>query len=371
VKARVGGALVAACVAAGAGTTLVGGPPDAIGGPRAPYALEVVVAGFRSPVEVAAAPGEPKRLYVVEQPGWIRVVEGGRVRAEPFADLRDLVKSGGEQGLLGLAFHPRYAENRRLYVNLTDVWGDTRVLEFRSDGRRLLRRTRREILFADQPYLNHNGGKIAFGRDGRLYVALGDGGSAFDPEERAQNPRSLMGKLIRVDVDGRRPRHEVIGYGLRNPWRFSFDRATGDLYIGDVGQNRYEEVNAVRRGERRLLDFGWDVYEGRQRIAGPRRNPRGRLTWPIATYTHDPECSITGGVVYRGEDLPELRGRYLFGDTCSGAIWTLRWDGRRPRVPIRRESVRLPLVVAFGEDARGEILLATHSGELYRLVRAD
>ena len=353
-------------LAAGAGAAFLGA---AGGGDGVSLRLETVVSGLEAPVEVARAPGEPDRLYVVEQPGRIRIVEDGVLRRRPFAVVARAHMGESEQGLLGLAFHPDYARNGRLYVHFTDEEGDTHLVEHRADRRGLRPGTARELLFVDQPYENHNGGKLAFGPDGRLHLALGDGGSAFDPKGRAQDPATLHGKLLAFDVEANRPRPEILAYGLRNPWRFSFDRATGDLWVADVGQHRVEEVNVVRAGERRLLDFGWDVYEGRRPVERKRRSPEGLLTWPVATYGHDQGCSITGGVVYRGRALPELRGRYLFGDYCSGTIWSLRWNGGPGEAPIRPEGVELPRVVAFAEDGNGEVLLASQDGRVYRLVR--
>ena len=227
--------------------------------------LQRVVGGLDSPVYVAAPQREPNRLYIVEQPGRIRVFERGRLRT--FLDIRRLVRSGGEQGLFAIAFHPRYAHNRRFYVNYTDVNGDTRVVEYRSNGRTALAATRRHLLFVDQPYVNHNGGQMGFGPSGSLYVGMGDGGGSGDPQNRAQNFRSLLGKMLTIDVDKRAARPQLDAVGLRNPWRFSFDRANGDLYIGDVGQNAWEEIDYVRRSRLpRLQNYGWDVCEGRARF---------------------------------------------------------------------------------------------------------
>ena len=260
-----------------------------------------MASGFDSPVHVTA-PRSESRLYVVEQAGRIIVLDRGRRRV--FLDIRGLVQSGSEQGLLSVAFHPRYATNRRFYVNYTDLNGDTRVVEYRSNGRRALPGTARRLLFVEQPYPNHNGGQVAFGPDGWLYVGMGDGGSGGDPEDRAQNLSSRLGKLLRIDVDARPARVQIAGYGLRNPWRFSFDRGTGDLWIGDVGQNRFEEVDYTPRNSPGMENYGWDVYEGNAIYESKDPNPAGRLVSPVAVYSQSGgHCSVTGGFVYRGRAL--------------------------------------------------------------------
>ena len=329
--------------------------------------LVKVAAGFESPVHLASTPSEPGRLYVVEQPGRIRVIVRGRVRAAPFLDIRDIVKSGGEQGLFALAFHPRYGVNRKLYVHYTDRNGDTRVVQYRSDGRRVLERTRRQLLFVDQPYANHNGGQLAFGPDGFLYLGLGDGGAGGDPENRAQRLSTKLGKILRRNVNRSASRWQIVGYGLRNPWRFSFDRATGDLYVGDVGQNAWEEISFTRRGSEGLENYGWDVYEGRAIYEQKEPNPAGKLVMPIAVYGREGgNCSVTGGFVYRGARMPALRGRYFYGDYCSGTIRSLRVEGGRV-TGRRQEPFTVNLLSSFGESARGELYLVSHGGSIYRL----
>ena len=320
--------------------------------------LELVVGGLSSPVDIAAAPGDPASLYVAEQTGLVRVVQNGVMRPEPFLDLTARVRAAGEQGLLGFAFHPGYAENRRAYVHYSDRRGDTRVVELGPGGER-------ELLHVPQPYENHNGGQLAFGPDGRLYLGLGDGGSAFDPERRAQNPDSLLGKLLRLEVDRPGADWEVVALGLRNPWRFAFAES-GDLYVADVGQDAWEEVNVLPAGERGLVNFGWDLYEGPQRVDDG-EPAAGRLAGPIAAYPHGDECSVTGGRVYRGELVPSLRGRYLYGDYCSGRIWSLRWTGGE-EAEVREEPLALPTLTAFGEGPDRELYLAAQSGALYRLT---
>jgi glucose/arabinose dehydrogenase len=325
------------------------------------YRFVQVASGLDSPVHVTTPPGETKRLYVTEQTGRIRIVQNGRITGT-LLDLRSQVVCCGEQGLLSVAFHPRFARNGRYYVNYTDRNGDTRVVEYR--GRKRLR----QILFVDQPYSNHNGGQNMFGPDGRLYVGMGDGGSAGDPEDRAQNLGSRLGKLLAIDVNRRAPRPQIVGYGLRNPWRFSFDRRTGDLYIGDVGQNSWEEVDFTPRRSPGLENYGWDVYEGRSRYDSKQPNSQGRLVFPVAVYSLSGEpCAVTGGFVYRGSAVPAARSRYFYGDNCSGEIWSLRVVGGRAR-SARKESFKLPGLSSFGENGKGELYAVTLGGQVYRLA---
>jgi glucose/arabinose dehydrogenase len=343
---------------------------DVLGGKGAPDALRlvpVVTSGLESPLHLTAAPGEPGRLYVVEQGGRIRVIEDGRLLEEPFLDIGRLVQSGGEQGLLSVAFHPGYARNHRFYVNYTDVNGDTRVIEYRSSGGRALAGSARQLLFLDQPYPNHNGGLVAFGPDGALYVGMGDGGSGGDPEDRAQNMRSRFGKLLRIDPL-RPTRVKIAALGLRNPWRFSFDRTSGDLYIGDVGQGSWEEIDYLPRMRLGALqNYGWDIFEGRMRFEDTPRGP-GRLVAPIAVYENGTSgCSVTGGFVYRGTAVASARGRYFYGDYCSGTVWSLRVVGGRART-LRREPFRVGELSSFGEDARGELYVVSIAGRIYRLA---
>lgn len=333
---------------------------------RSALSLVKVVDGLASPVHVAAPRSEPGRLYVVEQAGRIRVVERGRV-VRTFLDIRKLVRSGGEQGLFVIAFHPNYAKNRRFYVNYTDVNGDTRVVEYRSNGRRAILSTRRQLLEIDQPYANHNGGQLAFGPDGKLYVGMGDGGSGGDPENRAQNLGSLLGKMLTLDVDRRGSRPRIDALGLRNPWRFSFDRANGDLYIGDVGQNAWEEIDYLPRARLpRLQNYGWDVFEGRSRFED-KEPSRGDLVSPIVVYPlAGGNCSVIGGFVYRGSRVAAARGRYFYGDYCAGTVWSLRVVGGKAR-EVRREPFQVSQLTSFGEDARGELYLVSQGGAVFRL----
>lgn len=321
------------------------------------------VTGLADPVFVGATASEKRRLYVVEQAGRIVVVDRGRRRAKPFLDIRSLVTSGGEQGLLGLAFHPRYAQNRRFYVQYTDRGSDTRLVEYRSNGTSAIPGSARVLFSSDDPYSNHNGGMLAFAPNGRLLFTMGDGGSGGDPENRAQNPRSLFGKLLSINVATKGLKIEA--YGLRNAWRFSFDRANGDLYIGDVGQGELEEISYTQAPSAGLENYGWDVYEGRAKFEDKSLGP-GRLVQPIAQYSRADGCSVTGGYVYRGSNAA-LRGRYIYGDFCSGNIWSLKIV-RGKATGLRREPFKVESVSSFGEDASGELYAVSHDGTIFRLT---
>ena len=334
------------------------------------FAVRPFARGLNRPTFVGAAPGDRRGVWVLEQPG--RVVRLADGRRRTLLDLRGQVRLGSEQGLLGMAFHPDFAENRRLYLHWSDRGGDTRVAEFRAGRRfRIATRPTRRLLFQRQPEENHNGGQLAFGPDGRLYLGLGDGGGAFDPHRNAQDRRSRLGKIIATRVNGR-PGWKTVVSGLRNPWRFSFDAGLGDLWVADVGQDHYEEINRI------ALEFdeppknaGWSAYEGMRRIPGRRRlDRRGELVWPVAGYTHDDGCSVTGGHVYAGTALRALQRRYVFGDYCTGALWTLRGTARRGAADVRREAAQLPQLTNIGADADGELLFASGAGVLYRAVRA-
>jgi glucose/arabinose dehydrogenase len=320
--------------------------------------------GFEQPVLLTWAPGEPGVRYVVEQGG--RVVRLAAGRRTVFLDVSGSITAGGEQGLLGLAFHPGYASNRLLYVGYTSNDGRNVVARYRSDGTRALPGTRRVLLSVGDPYGNHNGGHLAFGPDGRLYTSFGDGGSGGDPENRAQDPGSLFGKLLRINVDARPAKTTIAALGLRNPWRFAFDRQTGDLWIGDVGQGEIEEVDFLARGRLgQRLNFGWDVYEGRSPFEEKQPAP-GELVFPIAQYSHADGCSVTGGYVYRGKAVPAAAGRYFYGDYCSGIVWSLRQSGGKA-AGLRREPFKVANLSSFGEDAAGELYLVSHDGTIYRL----
>lgn len=354
--------------------------------------LRQVAGGFDSPIGVTSADDGRGWLYVVEQGGRIVVRRDGRTVRRPFLDVTDRTEGGGEQGLLGLAFHPGYESNRRFFVNYTDQAGDTVIAEYRRSKRAYARASRgseRVLLRVDQPFANHNGGGLAFGPDGMLYVALGDGGSAGDPQGNGQRRDTLLGKVLRIDVDGGSPyavpddnpfagqpasRGEIWDYGLRNPWRISFDRATGALWIADVGQGAWEEVNREPAGSGGGLNYGWNVKEGRDCFpAGEDCSLAGTLdemTDPLAVYSHDDGCSVTGGYVYRGRVFPEVRGNYLFGDYCSGKVWAVAAGGRSRQEPVELLDTDLS-ISSFGESDRGELYLTDLAGGgLYRVRSA-
>jgi len=319
------------------------------------------------------------------------VVRNGQLRTQPFLDISGQVSGGTEQGLLGLAFHPNYARNGKFYVDYTDRSGDTRIVEYVvSSNPDSASATSREILFVDQPYPNHNGGQITFGPDGDLYIALGDGGSAGDPQRNGQNRNVLLAKILRIDVNSGSPysipadnpfrgvsgaRGEICDYGLRNPWRFSFDRANGDLYIADVGQDLWEEVDyePAHRGGK---NYGWNVMEGLHCYPPNASCDRSGLTLPVVEYGHDAGCSITGGYVYRGHALPELAGTYFYGDYCTGIIRSFRVvsgvaaDTKDWTSSLRTQSGGpMQGLASFGLDASGELYFVLLDGDIYRLVR--
>jgi glucose/arabinose dehydrogenase len=332
------------------------------------YGFQVVLRELREPVHLAIPRSQPNTMYIVERRGLVRVAVFGKLRPEPFLDLRGKVALNVEQGLLSIAFHPRYATNKRFYVFYTQRrTGAIRIVEYQARGLTALPETARQIAAVSHPGPNHNGGQLAFGPEGRLYFGIGDGGGEGDPHNYAQRLANPYGKLFRIDVNRRRPRARMVGFGLRNPWRFSFDRRTGDLYVGDVGQSAWEEVSFTRRGRAGLENYGWDVYEGRAIYERKQPNPAGRLVMPIAVYPlGGGHCAVTGGFVYRGSRMPALRGRYFYGDYCSGAVWSFRVSGGRA-VRHRREPFTVPLLSSFGEGARGELYLASHNGTIYRL----
>jgi glucose/arabinose dehydrogenase len=334
---------------------------------RAPaLRLAPFASGFSSPVQVTAPPGARGVVYVVEQAGLIRVVKGGKVQPRPFLDVRSLTRAGGEQGLLGLAFAPDYATSRQFVIDYTDRNGDTRVVRYRSNGTKALPHSATQLLFVDQPYSNHNGGNVAYARDGLLYVGMGDGGSGGDPENRAQSPASLLGKILRLDPARPGTKPVIVADGVRNPWRFSFDRLNGDLWIGDVGQGSIEEVDHVAWPLKGLLNFGWDVYEGRASFEKKALGP-GKLVMPVAQYSHSKGCSITGGHVYRGSAVPGARGRYFYGDYCSGTIWSLKLVNGVAR-QIRQEPFTVKTLTSFGEDGAGELYAVAGEGQVYKLA---
>jgi glucose/arabinose dehydrogenase len=340
----------------------------------------VEVATLDEPLAMAVRPGDDG-LYVAEKAGAVRVVRDGSVDPRPVLDLTGQVALGSEQGLLGIAFSP---DGEHLYVNLTDTNGDTRIFSFRMRGTRADPSTRRQILAVGQPFANHNGGHLAFGPDGYLYIGLGDGGSAGDPEGNAQSLGTLLGKMLRIDPSptGPRPyevppdnpfvgrsgaRPEIWAYGLRNPWRYSFDLATGDLWIADVGQSAWEEIDLQPAGSPGGENYGWDRMEGAHPFEGDRPPD---AVGPIHEYSQETGgCTVVGGYVYRGSAIPDLVGAYLFADFCLGSIEALRVDGDRV-VAHRSLGPVVPLISSFGQDAGGELYVMSLEGPLYRLAPA-
>ncbi len=364
---------------------MVGEPP-----PLPDIGVQEIASGLRNPVHIAHAGDGSRRLFIVEQAGIIRIYKDGKLLPEPFLNIKERVRSGGEMGLLGVAFHPNFSENRRFFVDYTSGAGGlhTVISEFLADreNENYAAPDREKILLTiPQPFPNHNGGQVAFGPDGYLYIGMGDGGSANDPLENGQNLASLLGKILRIDVNrspegkpyaippdnpfvnqpGSRP--EIYAYGLRNPWRFSFDALTGNLFAADVGQNQREEIDLIQKGK----NYGWNIMEGKICTPGvnPNCNPAG-LEPPILDYGHELGISIIGGFVYRGSQIPSLCGAYIYGDYGSGRIWALRYDANRQKITQNRQLLKTSLSISsFGEDEQFEIYVADHiGGKIFRLI---
>jgi glucose/arabinose dehydrogenase len=342
---------------------LVPAASSGVKGGAAASALQLVKVGdFDSPLYVDAPRSEPGSLYVVEQGGRIVRVKGGR--RTTFLDIRPIVLAGGEQGLLGLAFHPRFATNRLFYVDYTARNGNTVIAEYRARGAKPVRT--RVLMNLPDPAANHNGGQLVFGPDGLLWFGNGDGGGGGDTYGNGQRESGYFAKMLRLNVDRRGARWLTWAVGLRNPWRFSFDRANGDLYIGDVGQNAWEEIDYVRKG-RSHLNFGWNAYEGDARYGGEEPLPGWELVTPIHVYDRDAGCSVTGGYVYRGKRAPSAVGRYFFGDYCTGTVWSLRVVNGEA-TDVVREPFQVAALSSFGENAAGELFLTSLNGPVYRLA---
>ena len=374
------------CALAACSGNTPGGPPP---GESGKLDLQLVASGLNSPLYLTAPTGDP-RLFIVEQAGRIRIVQAGQLLARPFLDITDRVASGGEEGLLGLAFHPDYASNGYFYVDYTHLnsVGDTLytlieryTVSAAPDSADSA--SHKLILRIVQPYSNHNGGLVMFGPDGMLYIGMGDGGSGGDPQNRAQDPDSLLGKLLRIDVDGGDPyasppnnpyvgragRDEIWAIGLRNPWRFAFDRVAGLLYIADVGQDLWEEVDVAPAGQGGL-NYGWPIMEGLHCF---RPNPCSTtgLIQPVLEYGHGNGCSITGGFVYRGSQAPSLVGHYFYSDYCSGWISSFTYaNGAVQQRFTWNLNVNLGNVLSFGEDSAGELYVLSAGGNVYRIAPA-
>jgi glucose/arabinose dehydrogenase len=360
------------------------GPPD---GPPSTLALQEVTGNLDAPVFLTAPPGDPDRLFVVEKNGVIRIIRNNAILTTPFLDITSKTTKGSEQGLLGLAFHPDYASNGFFFVSYTAPGGGDAghsvVARYQVSANPDVAGTAEVVvLTVDQPFSNHNGGMIAFGPDGYLYFGLGDGGDGGDPLETGQDRTDLLGSMLRLDINSPtysipagnpylgHPtfREEIWNYGLRNPWRFSFDRQTGDLYIGDVGQGSREEVNVVASGAGGGQDFGWDDMEGTDcyEDSNCASNPALR---PVLDYGHGSGCAVTGGYVYRGAAIPAIQGMYFYSDYCTGFVRSFRFTGSGIAESFEWDNLRRSGgVTSFGEDGRGELYIMTESGRLFRFV---
>jgi len=390
-KLKIAAAIVVAVVILGTLTAIV-----FLRNLRQPVSLpenyEVVVAfpnlSFSNPVGLHSADDGTNRLFVVEQEGRIQVFENNPNTSvtQVFLDIRDLVLFGGEQGLLGLAFHPGFAQNGYFYVDyVADNPRRTVIARYTvssSNSDQAERNSELVLLEVAQPFSNHKGGQIAFGPDGYFYIGLGDGGSAGDPQGNGQNRATLLGKILRIDVDSSSQglnysipsdnpfagntegfREEIYAYGLRNPWRFSFDSATGQLWVADVGQNRIEEIDVVEKGK----NYGWNIMEGTLCYSPSQGCNQTGLELPAWEYGHDLGDAVTGGFVYHGSELPELVGFYIYGDFGSGRIWALQYDGINE--PVNKELVDSNLnISSFGKDQQNELYICDYNGKIYILI---
>ena len=340
------------------------------------YEWKLIASGLDRPVDIQSANDGSGRLFIIEKYGVIRIYENGQLLDQPFLNIEDRVDdSGNEMGLLGLTFHPDYEQNGFFYVNYTGDGGNTRISRFQASGNSADSESENVLLLIEQPYENHNGGALAFGPDGYLYAGLGDGGFAGDPHKNGQNTTALLGKILRIDVNNGDTYsipsdnpfgNEVWAYGLRNPWRISFDRVTGDLWIGDVGQGDWEEVDYLPAGSPGGANFGWSIMEGNHGYDG---EAQPGLLLPSAEYSHADTyggCSVTGGYVYRG-NMPEWNGIYLYGDYCTGYIWGLFFSNGGWQNQLLFETGGT--ITSFGQDELGEIYFASDTGDIYRLVK--
>lgn len=375
------------------------------------YLSSILIAdGFTKPVYICQAPDDNERFFVLEQKGVIKIIDNGLEIRKPFADLRDHVHNpvmpGDERGLLGLAFHPEYQTNGFIYLNYIDKDDHTIVSRFQvsRNANELDISSEKIFIKLKQPFSNHNGGHVVFGPDGFLYISLGDGGKWGDPFNHAQQLDNLFGKILRIDVNNGDPysipndnpfvgvkgvREEIWLYGLRNPWRFSFDRKTGDLYIGDVGQDMWEEIDFISTGKAGGQNLGWRIMEGTH-CYNPKENCDTTGTLPIYEYPNDANymktligldepnvdgCSVTGGFVYRGSDMPQFHGTYFFADYCSGNIWTFKeMNGIATEFKNRTDEINLGggafvnFISSFGEDNDGELYIVDYNGAVYKIV---
>ena len=378
----------------------------------------LIADGYKKPVFITSYPNNAKLLYIVEQAGLIKLINDGKKLSRPFFDINKRVvnpnRPGDERGLLGFAFHPNHTNNGKFYINYMDNDGNTIVSEFSTNSElRANHKSERIILKLKQPYGNHNGGDIQFGPDGYLYISIGDGGKAGDPLNAGQDLSSLFGKIIRIDIEqepygipksnpffGQKDkREEIWAWGLRNVWRFSFDKQTGDKYLADVGQNKWEEVNFEPASSKGGLNYGWRIMEANH-CYDPKENcPTEGLIKPIIEYPNDANhpafafriieelsfsetdvegCSVTGGYVYRGQKIKSMQGQYIFGDYCSGNIWTLKVvNGKAINFKNRTEEINIgggeftTYISSFGQDSDGEIYIIDYNGGIYKLIESD
>jgi len=378
----------------------------------------LIADGYKKPVFITSYPNNAKLLYIVEQAGLIKIINDGKKLSRPFFDINKRVvnpnRPGDERGLLGFAFHPNHTNNGKFYINYMDNDGNTIISEFSTNSElRADHKSERIILKLKQPYGNHNGGDIQFGPDGYLYISIGDGGKAGDPLNAGQDLSSLFGKIIRIDIEqkpygipksnpffGQKDkREEIWAWGLRNVWRFSFDKQTGDKYLADVGQNKWEEVNFEPASSKGGLNYGWRIMEANH-CYDPKENcPTEGLIKPIIEYPNDANhpafafriieelsfsetdvegCSVTGGYVYRGQKIKSMQGQYIFGDYCSGNIWTLKVvNGKAINFKNRTEEINIgggeftTYISSFGQDSDGEIYIIDYNGGIYKLIESD
>ena len=378
----------------------------------------LIADGYKKPVFITSYPNNAKLLYIVEQAGLIKIINDGKKLSRPFFDINKRVvnpnRPGDERGLLGFAFHPNHTNNGKFYINYMDNDGNTIISEFSTNSKlRANHKSERIILKLKQPYGNHNGGDIQFGPDGYLYISIGDGGKAGDPLNAGQDLSSLFGKIIRIDIEqkpygipksnpffGQKDkREEIWAWGLRNVWRFSFDKQTGDKYLADVGQNKWEEVNFEPASSKGGLNYGWRIMEANH-CYDPKENcPTEGLIKPIIEYPNDANhpafafriieelsfsetdvegCSVTGGYVYRGQKIKSMQGQYIFGDYCSGNIWTLKVvNGKAINFKNRTEEINIgggeftTYISSFGQDSDGEIYIIDYNGGIYKLIESD
>jgi glucose/arabinose dehydrogenase len=385
---RIAALSAAAALLALTASTSIAAPTDAH------IKLAIRASGLTKPVFVTSAHDDTGRLFIVEQTGRIKIYKNGQILSTPFLNIAGQVSGGYEQGLLGLAFHPSFKTNHKLYVNFTDVNGNTVIREYRvssTNSNVVATSTARTILRITQPYDNHNGGMLAFGPDGYLYIGMGDGGSGGDPGNRAQNTGVLLGKILRININGststkgylipstnpyvgKTGADEIWQLGVRNPWRFSFDRANGSLWIGDVGQAAWEEIDRATRtasGAGRGVNWGWHVLEGFTCYSPSTGCNKAGKAPPLLVYDHsNGRCAVTGGYVSRGSLVPKLYGGYVFGDFCSGEIWVVNATAASPATRVRLLDTSLT-ISSFGENQAGNLYVLDHDGgKLYAIVPA-